>query len=346
LKKHHLGLALGTAAVIAAMVFLYFRLDEQGFRWSRFVEVLGGLKREWILAAIPLILLAYVVRAARWLLLVRPIAPQATLWQMTVATFIGFTAVVLFGRAGEPVRPLYISRKLGISFSSQVAAWLVERILDLLMILAMFGFALAQTTDVGWAPDSKLHTALKAAGWVAGLSGAGALAALLAMRRFRGQIRSRLEDALAFLPEGPLSRVRGIIHAFDEGMQSTRNPVTVWILVLSTVAEWALVAGVYMATLRAFPDLANFPTVEVLTVMGFVTFAGAVQLPGIGGGIQIATVLVLTEMYGIPVEVASAAALVLWAMNFLSALPLGLAMAFHEGIRWRTMREMEKEAQL
>jgi hypothetical protein len=51
-------------------------------------------------------------------------------------------------------------------------------------------------------------------------------------------------------------------------------------------------------------------------------------------------------MYGIRVEVASAAALVIWAMNFLSALPLGLAMAFHEGIRWRTMREMEKEAQL
>jgi hypothetical protein len=103
---------------------------------------------------------------------------------------------------------------------------------------------------------------------------------------------------------------------------------------------------VYFATLRAFPDLAGFPTIEVLTVMGFVTFAGAVQIPGIGGGMQIATVLVLTEMYGIRVEVASAAALVIWAMNFLSALPLGLAMAFHEGIRWRTMREMEKEAQL
>lgn len=328
------------------MVFLFFRLNEQGFRWERFVEVLSGLQRQWILAALPLILLAYVVRAARWQILVRPIAPKATLWQMTVATFIGFTAVVLFGRAGEPVRPLYISRKLGISFSSQVAAWLVERILDLLMILAMFGFALAQTTDVGWAPDSKLHTALKAAGWVAGLTGAGALAALIALRRYRGQIRTRLQDALSFLPETALTRVQGVIHAFDEGMASTRDPATVWTLVLSTVAEWALVAGVYFTTLRAFPDLAQLPWIEVLTVMGFVTFAGVVQIPGIGGGMQIATVLVLTEMYGIHVEVASAAALVIWAMNFLSALPLGLAMAFHEGIRWRTMREMEKEAQL
>lgn len=346
MKKHHFGIALGAVAVIAAMVFLYFRLNEQGFRWSKFVEVLQGLDRRWLFAALPLILLAYVVRAARWLILVRPLAPQATLWQMTVATFIGFTAVVLFGRAGEPVRPLYIARKLGIPFSSQVAAWLTERILDLLMILAMFGFALSQTTDVGWAPDSKLHAALRVAGLLAGISGAGCLAALVALRRFRGQIRSRLEEALAFLPERPLQRVLGFIQAFDEGMQSTRDPATVWTLVFSTVVEWTLLACVYMATLRAFPDLAPLPPIEVLTVMGFVTFAGVVQLPGIGGGMQIATVLVLTEMYGIRVEVASAAALIVWAINFLSALPLGLGMAFHEGIRWRTMREMEKEAQL
>src|SRR4051812_40539352 len=141
------------------MVFLYFRLDEQGFRWSKFVEVLKSLDRRWLLAALPLILLAYVVRAARWLILVRPLAPRATLWQMPVAPFMGFPAVVLFGRAGEPVRPLYIARKLGIPFSSQVAAWLTERIPDLLMILAMFGFALSQTSDVGWAADSKLHAA-------------------------------------------------------------------------------------------------------------------------------------------------------------------------------------------
>jgi hypothetical protein len=72
--------------------------------------------------------------------------------------------------------------------------------------------------------------------------------------------------------------------------------------------------------------------------MGFVTFAGVIQIPGVGGGMQIATILVLTEMYGIGVEAASGVALVIWATNFLLALPIGLAMAFHEGVTWRTMR--------
>ena len=53
-----------------------------------------------------------------------------SLWRVFSATAIGFTAVVLFGRAGEPVRPYLIAKKEGVTFSSQVAAWVVERILD------------------------------------------------------------------------------------------------------------------------------------------------------------------------------------------------------------------------
>ena len=332
-----------TALVLGAAIFLYLRLGASGFAWERFVAVLKGLRLKWMSAAIPLILAAYVIRGVRWKVMIRPMAPNATLWQMTVATFIGFTAVVLFGRAGEPVRPYLIARKQNLAFSSQVAAWFVERLLDLLMILALFGLALTRTGSVGWAPDSKLHTALQAAGWVAGLTGAGCLAALIALRRYRGRIRSRLEQALAFLPEAPLSRVQGFIHAFDEGMESTRDRASLWLLVGLTVLEWTLIAGCFVAVLQAFPETAQLTLSEVLTTMGFVTFAGVVQIPGVGGGMQIATILVLTEMYGIGVEAASGVALVLWATNFLTALPLGLFMAFHEGIHWRTMKHVGED---
>ncbi len=291
-------------ALLGAGAFLYSRLGDSGFAWSRFVAVLRGLRLEWLALALPFILAAYAIRAVRWRIMILPMAPQASLWQLVTSTFIGFTAVVLFGRAGEPVRPYLIGRKLNISFSSQIAAWLVERILDLLMILALFGFSLAQVGDAGFTPGSKLQAGLRVGGWVAGLSGAGCLAALIALRRYRGQIRSRLEDALSFLPEAPLTKVRTFIHAFDEGMQSTRDPYSVWMLVIWTMVEWALVAAVYVTTVRAFPDV-HLSFTEVMTMMGFVTFAGVVQLPGVGGGMQIAALLVLTEMFGIPIETAS-----------------------------------------
>lgn len=332
--------------MLGAGLFLYFRLGDSGFAWTRFVDVLRQVSPGWMTVAISLILGAYVVRAIRWRIMIRPMAPQATIWEITVATFIGFTAVVLFGRAGEPVRPYLIARKYGLPFSSQIAAWLVERILDLLMVLSLFGLALSQTSEAGWAPDSKLHTALRAAGWIAGLTGAGCLAALVALRRYRGRIRSRLEESLSFLPEGPLAKIQKVIHAFDEGMESTRDPASLWLLVGTTIVEWVLIAVVFFSVIRAFPAASHLSINEVLTTMGFVVFAGAIQIPGVGGGMQIATILVLTEMYGVSVEAASGIALVLWATNFLISLPLGLTMAFHQGIHWRTMRHVGEENNL
>jgi glycosyltransferase 2 family protein len=61
---------------------------------------------------------------------------------------------------------------------------------------------------------------------------------------------------------------------------------------------------------------------------------------------QIATVLVLTEFFGIGFEVASGIALVLWIITWLAIVPLGLALAFHEGIKWRSLRHLEPEARL
>jgi ABC-type sulfate transport system permease component len=59
---------------------------------------------------------------------------------------------------------------------------------------------------------------------------------------------------------------------------------------------------------------------------------------------QIATVLVLTEFYGISLEAASGIALVLWVITFVVIVPLGLVMAFHEGIKWRSLRHIEGQA--
>ncbi len=210
------------------------------------------------------------------------------------------------------------------------------------MILALFGFSLAQVGDAGWMPGSKLQAGLRVGGWAAGLSGAGCLAALIALRRYRGQIRSRLEDALSFLPEAPLTKVRAFIHAFDEGMQSTRDPYSVWMLVIWTMVRMGISRGSLRNHRPRLPGRAPSFT-EVMTMMGFVTFAGVVQLPGVGGGMQIAALLVLTEMYGIPIETASGLALMLWVMCFLVAVPVGLLLAFREGIQWRTMRHVSEE---
>ena len=291
-----------------------------------------------------LILATYVGRAMRWEVMLRPLTKQAHLWRLVVATCIGFTAVVLFGRAGEPVRPYLIARKEGVSFSSQVAAWLVERILDLLMVLLIFGIALTQISRSGIQPGPHIRSALQAAGLLAGITGALSLALLLGLRHFRGNVQTRLMASLSFLPDALHERVARFLRAFEEGMQSTQRQSYVWLLVAYTIIEWLVVAGSFFCVFRAFPATAGMRITDVIIALGFVAFGSVLQIPGVGGGMQIATVLVLTELYGVSLEAASGIALVLWIITFVVIVPLGLVLAFHEGIKWRSLRNIDSSS--
>jgi len=45
-------------------------------------------------------------------------------------TLAGFSAVFLLGRAGEPVRPLLLSRKAGLPIADTFGIYVLERLLD------------------------------------------------------------------------------------------------------------------------------------------------------------------------------------------------------------------------
>jgi hypothetical protein len=84
---------------------------------------------------------------------------------------------------------------------------------------------------------------------------------------------------------------------------------------------------------------------DVVIFIGFVAFGSVIQIPGVGGGMQLVGVVVLTELYGIPIEVATSMAIMVWVVTFVSFVPVGLAMAFHEGINWRKLKDLEYRAE-
>src|SRR6266849_7074564 len=135
---------LATGAALLLLAVVIFRFRRTPFQWNLFLATFTGVDWRWLCLAILLILLTYFGRALRWEIMLRPLTRDASLWRLTTATAIGFTAVVLLGRAGELVRPYLISLSSGIPFSSQAAAWLLERMLDLLVVLLLFGFALTR----------------------------------------------------------------------------------------------------------------------------------------------------------------------------------------------------------
>ena len=344
MRKKHLGFAIAVAAVLGAVVYLVYRWRTSGFAWKDFLDALRHVDWSWLTLAVALVLATYVGRVLRWEVMIRPLRKDASLWRIFTATAIGFTAVVLFGRAGEAVRPYLIAKNENVTFSSQIAAWIVERILDLLMILLVFGIALTQVSSSAIQPGPKTRVALEAGGYIAGLTGAACLAVLIALRQLRGTVLRRLLDWLSFLPQRIVSRIERVLASFEQGMQSTRSTSFTLLLVLYTVVEWLVIAGAFFCVLRAFPATSQLGVTDVVILLGFVAFGSAVQIPGVGGGMQIAAVLVLTEFFGIGFSVASGIAMVLWIISFVVIVPIGLALAFHEGIKWRNLRHLDPEA--
>ena len=291
-------------------------------------------------------LLTYVGRALRWQVMLRPLRPESSLWNLISATAIGFTAIVLFGRAGELVRPYLIAVKEDVPFSSQVAAWFLERMYDVLTVLLIFGFALSHVQSSGATVGPNLQWVLRIGGYAAGITGIVCLALLFAFARFSAKMRRRLLEALGFLPETAFHRVERGVTAFTRGMESTSSRGFVSQLAFYSLFEWALIVACYVCLFRAMPATAGFSVTDVVMFVGFVAFGVLVQIPVVGGGVQVAAVIVLTELFGLTLETSSSVAIVLWIITPVVIVPVGLLLAFREGINWRRLRRLEKEAEL
>jgi uncharacterized protein (TIRG00374 family) len=330
---------------LAVAAYLVFRGEafSRGFAWTVLWDSVRNLRWSWLGVAAVCAILTYFGRALRWAVLLRPLKPHPRIWSLFSATVIGFTAITLLGRPGELIRPYLIAVKEGVPFSSQLAAWLLERIYDLLLALLVFGFALSRVHNSGIVVGTKLSWVLAIGGWFVGITALLILAILLVIRHFSEKMRLRLLDALRFLSEDRYARAERLVNAFVQGVESTRSHHAVLLLTGYTVLEWVVISACTYCVMKAFGGLVHFSLVDVLIFLGFVSFGSVVQIPGVGGGVQVVSVLVLTELFRVPVEVATSIAILLWLTTFVIIVPFGALFALHEGLDWRNLRKVGRE---
>jgi uncharacterized protein (TIRG00374 family) len=333
-------------AVGVLAVYLALRWRELGFEWEEFKNTFREVRWAWIGVSGAFALLTFFGRALRWRVLIRGVKPDASLWGLTSATAIGFTAIVLFGRAGEIIRPYLISIKERVSFSSQVAAWLLERMYDLLTALLIFGFALSHVQSSGATVGPNLSWVLRVGGFVAGAVGVISLALLVAFSRYAATMERRLLDALSFLPQETLEKARKFTSAFRDGMESSRRRDFVYLVSLYSILEWTLIILCYVCLFRAFPATAGFELTDTVIFLGFVAFGAVIQIPGVGGGLQVVAVIVLTELFGLGLAESSGIAVMIWITTFVVIVPVGLFLAFREGLNWHKLKNLDQEVSL
>jgi uncharacterized protein (TIRG00374 family) len=342
--RRRLWIGLGAAAAISLAVALISHIDAHTFDWRLALGSLARLDWGWLALSVVLIGATYLGRALRWAVFLKPLKKEPSFRNLLSATVIGFTAIALFGRPGEFVRPYLIAVKEGVPVSSQFATWVLERLFDLLMVLVVFSFALSRLAVSGAQVGSRLDWVVAAGGRIVAAVSSAVLILLVSMRHFAEPLRVRLTRALHFLPEKAFAKADYLLNSVVQGVESTRSDRALILVLIYSAIEWALMVGCYWCLVQAFSGSISLTFVDVIVFVGFVSFGSMVQIPGIGGGIQVVAVLVLTELFHIKLELATSFAILTWIITFVVVIPAGMLAALKEGLDWRSLRSMGREA--
>ncbi len=330
------------AAVLATVTAVWLLLHThpfRGFDWRLATFSFTHVRLFWLFFAIAFIYATYWGRALRWAVFLKPLKPKPSMRNLLSATLVGFTAIVLLGRPGEFVRPYLIAVKEEVSLPSQLAAWLLERIADLLMVLLLFGFALLHVGSSGVTTGPNIAWILNTGGKLAALSAAAVVVLLVLFRHFGVSARLPILHLLRFLPPSLVARIDKLLLAFFRGVESTQSEGALLLILAYSVLEWLLIVASYACLAESFSAL-HLTIVDIFVFMGFISLGASIQVPGVGGGIQVMAVLVLTELYRVRLETATAFAFLIWVLTFVAVVPPGLVISLKEGWKWRKLRRV------
>jgi uncharacterized membrane protein YbhN (UPF0104 family) len=139
-------------------------------------------------------------------------------------------------------------------------------------------------------------------------------------------------------------RVAAQFAGFSEGLQAIRTSSDLLAALFYTGVHWVIFTFVYLLVLRAFGEpLAGIGFAAAMLILAFTMLGSALQLPGVGGGAQLATFVILTRMYAVPQEPAAAAAIVLWLITFSASCIGGVPLLIHEGWSMGDLRRMARD---
>jgi len=321
--------SLRTALVaLLAIALLWLFLRNTDLR-----QVWGEVRRarlELLALALAVTGLTYLFRAIRWQYLLAPIG-RVSLGNAFTTTIIGFAASALLpARAGEVLRPWLLARKERLSATSAFATVILERVLDTVMVLLLFGvFLLLTNPEIGQGDQMALGR-LKLGGAVAAAVSVGALGVMFVLAGHPATI-ARIEVLLGrWLPARLASGATRFVHTFAQGLAIVRQPGRLAMAMVLSVPLWlSIAAGIWLVSHAFHIDL---PFTGSFLIMALLVVGVAVPTPGAVGGFHYFYRLGVTAFYGAPNDRAVGAALVLHAVSFFPVAVLGLILLAREGL--------------
>ncbi len=303
-----------------ALIILWF--FGRNLDWQEVSQSLQKANPFYLILATLIICLGYVLRAIRWQVLLAPIT-KTSLTELFAATTIGFSIILIVGRAGEITRPMWLSmRDTRVRPSTALITLGVERIFDLAALVCFFAVNLIFFT----APVGR-ETEFGYVKLVGNLMLVGVLAGILALYFYQ-------KNSVRFINwfEGYSNRTfipkkiqRIFISLFNQlaiSLGVLKNWREISLVVFWTIMLWLSIAVPTWFVLLAFDLRLSF--IDSLFVMGLAAIGSVVPTPGGAAGAFHAATAKSLIFLNINEEQAWAAAFAMHLVYFAPAVFFGL----------------------
>ncbi len=200
-------------------------------RWDELSEAMMQVRALPVALASGLLVLEFALRALRWKVLLRPVAPDARVGDLFTATVIGAAANTLLpARAGEIAKPLVACRKVDLPLPPVLATAVMERVYDI------FGLVSVLVTVVVLMPDSigqsgedqELVRNLKLYGALFGAFALSCMAIFFALVTRGGPARRVFARIVSVAPRPVADRFLELYDGFVQGLGNTRDRSGLW----------------------------------------------------------------------------------------------------------------------
>jgi len=132
-KKVLLSLFLGVLLSIGGFYLAFRNVPARDI-----LQYLSRIDYIWVLPSFALILLSFILRVVRWMVILAPFK-KIDFWSGFHPLMIAFTInCILPGRAGELARPAILYKKNQVRYSTGLATVAMERVFDMVLIIGLF----------------------------------------------------------------------------------------------------------------------------------------------------------------------------------------------------------------
>jgi uncharacterized protein (TIRG00374 family) len=311
------------------ILFLYFAL--KGINIKESINLIYNANIGYVILFFVLFISSHFLRSLRWQIMTKSIKENSKTVNFFGATMIGYGVNCVIPRLGEVYRGLFIGKWEGISRSSMLGTIIIERVIDVIMLVftviaSLFLYQGDLFKDVIWLKSTIVFALVFSFIFIL---------FIIVFSVWKKEVSEKFIQKLSFISPKIANKTDYIFHTLLAGIASIKGYKN-WIY--TTILSFIIIF-LYAYTTQVGLLMFNFnETKEITFAMAWVisalsSFGVIIPTPGGTGSYHAISIFILVELFTFGKEAAAAYAILTHFISYIVFIGFALFFFFYINLR-------------